>query len=179
MRHLPTKPVDYQYELALLSEECGEVNQIIGKIFRHGIESVDPKNPTEKNYDLLHLELGDVLAAINFASERGLLDPEKLNSRADYKLEKLKQIAPEEPMISSDHLVEVVIDNGGMSEKEEMIAKFIALIFIVIAIVSSWFVSAEVSKNNYQSMIADEARLCLIESATNQRDCSDLMEMAK
>jgi NTP pyrophosphatase (non-canonical NTP hydrolase) len=47
--------------LALLSEECGEVIQIIGKIIRHGYESCNPNDPEGvTNRELLEKELGDV-----------------------------------------------------------------------------------------------------------------------
>jgi NTP pyrophosphatase (non-canonical NTP hydrolase) len=49
--------------LALLSEELGEVQQVIGKILRHGYESIHP-NGGPTNRKLLEAELGDVLNAI-------------------------------------------------------------------------------------------------------------------
>jgi hypothetical protein len=47
--------------LAILMEECAEVQQIVGKILRHGYESYDPTkdNPFD-NRGLLELELGDL-----------------------------------------------------------------------------------------------------------------------
>lgn len=51
--------------LALLSEECGEVIQIIGKILRHGYRSGNPDSDSgETNIDLLEKEIGH----LNFAS---------------------------------------------------------------------------------------------------------------
>ena len=57
---------DAQLErLAILSEEMGEAQQIIGKIIRHGYESKDPTiKDSETNHSLLEKELGDVRAAI-------------------------------------------------------------------------------------------------------------------
>lgn len=51
--------------LAILSEECGEVIQIIGKILRHGYDSCNPfgANP-ETNREGLLRELMDVSAAM-------------------------------------------------------------------------------------------------------------------
>lgn len=47
--------------LAILMEECAEVQQIIGKILRHGYESYDPtKDSPMDNRMLLELELGDL-----------------------------------------------------------------------------------------------------------------------
>lgn len=51
--------------LALLLEELGEAQQIIGKILRHGYESTHPKYPNGMtNRQLLEVELGDVLARV-------------------------------------------------------------------------------------------------------------------
>lgn len=54
--------------LYLLLEECGEVQQVIGKILRHGYESSHPDGgPT--NRGLLEKELGDVLFAVTLMTE--------------------------------------------------------------------------------------------------------------
>lgn len=58
--------------LGLLAEECGETIQIIGKILRHGYESVNPYEAhSGTNRDRLTLELGDVLVAIDFMLNNG------------------------------------------------------------------------------------------------------------
>lgn len=45
--------------LAILAEECAEVIQVVGKIFRHGYESRHPDGgPT--NRELLEIELGHI-----------------------------------------------------------------------------------------------------------------------
>ena len=51
--------------LAILAEECAEVQQIVMKIIRHGYNSCNPfdENKTE-NRELLEKELGDLLFAI-------------------------------------------------------------------------------------------------------------------
>lgn len=56
--------------LAILSEECGEVQQVIGKIMRHGYESVNPLEivpediyPTQNRWSL-EKECGDLLWAM-------------------------------------------------------------------------------------------------------------------
>lgn len=47
--------------LAILTEECGEVQQIIGKILRHGYESYSPYDESKTtNRELLEKELGDI-----------------------------------------------------------------------------------------------------------------------
>ena len=50
--------------LFLLLEELGEVQQVIGKILRHGYESHHP-NGGPNNRTLLEMELEDVLAALH------------------------------------------------------------------------------------------------------------------
>lgn len=58
--------------LALLLEEMGEVQHAIGKILRHGYESVNPDSPGPTNRDLLERELGDfseAMAQMMFASD--------------------------------------------------------------------------------------------------------------
>ncbi len=61
------------YALGLLAEECGEVVQVVGKCFRFGLDTPRGRTgPTAR--DLLHLELGDVLAAIDYAAARGVVD---------------------------------------------------------------------------------------------------------
>ena len=52
--------------LALLVEECAEVQQVVGKILRHGYESTNPTiRNSVTNRTLLESELGDVSYAIN------------------------------------------------------------------------------------------------------------------
>lgn len=91
--HPDTQPINYQYDLALLAEECGEVVQIVGKTFRFGWDSYDPVSGIT-NHDLLHSEIGDVLAAVDISVARGMLDPAKLEAAKKRKYEKLKKIIP-------------------------------------------------------------------------------------
>ena len=58
-RHPDTVPVEHQYEVALINEECGEVCQMVGKTMRFGWQSYHPNDPLKTNYDLLHEEMGD------------------------------------------------------------------------------------------------------------------------
>lgn len=52
--------------LALLSEECAEVIQIIGKIQRHGFDSKDPTNPQcPGNRALLEKKIAQVVQAVD------------------------------------------------------------------------------------------------------------------
>lgn len=93
--HPLPEQLDFQYETALLAEECGEVTQIIGKSLRFGWSSYNPADPTTSNLDLLHTEVGDVLAAIELAKVRGLLDGSRLEARKAEKFTKLLTISPQ------------------------------------------------------------------------------------
>lgn len=51
--------------LALLAEECGEIQQIVGKILRHGFDSQNPLEPNSlSNRRHLEIELGDMKLVI-------------------------------------------------------------------------------------------------------------------
>lgn len=75
--------------LAMLSEECGEVVQIIGKILRHGYDSYHPNDPSVNNRDLLEKEVGDVEAAIHLLLVPCEIRPIQV---AKHKQEKLNNI---------------------------------------------------------------------------------------
>lgn len=88
-------PIPFQYELAVIGEECGEVVQMVGKIMRFGLESYSPEDADRRtNHQLLHDEVGDILAAVDFATERGLLDSETLMTRKFAKRRKMHAMAP-------------------------------------------------------------------------------------
>ncbi len=78
--------------LALLLEECGEVQQIIGKILRHGYESVNPTIPKVHqltNRQMLENELGDLKAAMLLASHNGDIGPVEMDAAMMRKLGKV------------------------------------------------------------------------------------------
>jgi len=83
--------------LAILSEECGEVVQAIGKILRHGVDSYSPNDPNRtSNLVLLETELFDVLATINAMVAEGDLEQVLLaneNERTQAAWEKKKRYA--------------------------------------------------------------------------------------
>ncbi len=57
--------------LAILSEECAEVIQIVGKILRHGYDSTHPNNKTGPcNREMLEEEIGHVSYACELMSEK-------------------------------------------------------------------------------------------------------------
>ena len=78
--------------LAILSEELGEVQQVIGKILRHGYDS---KNPLEENgktnREKLEMELGDVSCILDLMYQKDDVDELQIHSRAVWKVEKLNK----------------------------------------------------------------------------------------
>lgn len=75
--------------LALLAEEMAEVQQVIGKILRHGYESYHPKNKEDTNRDLLEKELGDVMAALLLMTDAEDVYAVVIDT---YKKDKLKRV---------------------------------------------------------------------------------------
>ncbi len=67
--------------LALLSEECGEVIQVIGKILRHGFESRHP-NGGPTNRETLERECGDLRHSMLLMIASGDLREEKIAESA-------------------------------------------------------------------------------------------------
>jgi hypothetical protein len=85
-------PTDAQSEqLAFLTEEMGEAQQVVGKIGRHGLDSRWPKPDGQTNTQMLEKEVGHVLAAIDIMVERGMLDPKSL---AMWRRDKLQSVQP-------------------------------------------------------------------------------------
>lgn len=76
--------------LALLAEEMGEAIQVIGKILRHGFDSVHP-NGGPNNRTLLEKELGDVRHAMIRMCEAGDLDKDSIHAAAEAKRESVEQ----------------------------------------------------------------------------------------
>ena len=93
-----SKLTDAQLErLAILSEELGEAQQVIGKIIRHGYESFDPNRSEEPfietegtNRSDLEEELGDIVCAIEMLSGSGDISRGRIESRAEEKSRKIK-----------------------------------------------------------------------------------------
>lgn len=66
-----------QERLHILSEECGEVVQAIGKIGRHGYDSTHPATPVShdrNNRRDLEREIGDLMGALDIMIAEGDLD---------------------------------------------------------------------------------------------------------
>lgn len=80
--------------LALLLEEMGEAQQVIGKILRHGYESVNPDLPPpagDTNRANLERELGDVLVAIDMLLDNDDILQWRLDDRKRVKAHKVRQ----------------------------------------------------------------------------------------
>ena len=73
--------------LGILQEECAEVVQIVSKIRRFGLNSVNPyKNDSKTNRELLADELGDVQLAVNKLKGRMIILQAELDEREKNKL---------------------------------------------------------------------------------------------
>lgn len=83
------KPAEAE-RLFLLLEELGEVQQIIGKVLRHGYESCHPKGKTP-NRTLLENELGDVFAAVEMMVAQADLNLSRIIEAKLAKLRKVKK----------------------------------------------------------------------------------------
>ena len=77
--------------LAILSEEMGEAQQIIGKVLRHGYESYNPTIPVPENENpiinrwMLEKELGDIMWAMRAMCESRDINAERIEKRAQEK----------------------------------------------------------------------------------------------
>lgn len=70
--------------LALLLEEMGEAQQVIGKIMRHGYDSRHPYGgPT--NRQMLEREIGDIRFAMNLLFESYDINQTNVGMRVDEK----------------------------------------------------------------------------------------------
>lgn len=78
--------------LALLTEEMGEVLQIVGKIGRHGYLSTNPlSNDPTTNQILLEKEIGDLLLIIKLMIISGDIRPEVIQNWMGIKQRKINQ----------------------------------------------------------------------------------------
>lgn len=78
--------------LAILAEECAEVQQIIMKVIRHGYESYNPfdENKTS-NRRLLEKELGDLEFACSMILKAGDVSRMKIAEHASEKLGNIRK----------------------------------------------------------------------------------------
>lgn len=71
--------------LALLLEELGEAQHVIGKILRHGYSSYHPDVPERSNRDDLERELGHVQLAISLLATQGDVRRNEIETERDAK----------------------------------------------------------------------------------------------
>lgn len=74
--------------LALLMEECAEVQQSVGKILRHGYESSNPTLPEAErvsNQQLLEKELGHLRLAVDLMCGTGDIDAMAISKAVEVK----------------------------------------------------------------------------------------------
>lgn len=76
--------------MSILQEECAEVTQAVSKCFRFGLDNHKPGKPLT-NREHLEVELGDVKAMIELLEQKGIVDPQAVESAKHAKFEKLKQ----------------------------------------------------------------------------------------
>ena len=82
-------PAEHE-RLALLSEECAEVIQIVGKILRHGYDSTHPDSPDgPDNRDMLQSELGHVQFALGFLVANGDIKESAIAKALEQKADKI------------------------------------------------------------------------------------------
>jgi hypothetical protein len=83
------------YCLGLLTEESGEISQMVGKAFRFGLHTPGRKAP-DGTVDMqitpfteLSRECGDMLAAIEFSTRHGIIHGDVVGEQYEKKLAKL------------------------------------------------------------------------------------------
>lgn len=78
--------------LAVLAEELGEAQQVVGKILRHGFFSYNPLiSGSDQNYELLERELGDIAVAIDMLVKAGNLRADAIRRRQAVKTQSIRQ----------------------------------------------------------------------------------------
>lgn len=74
--------------LAKLTEECGEVSQMVGKTLVHGWDSFHPRDPVQtSNRTLLEHEVGGLQAVIDVMIAAGDLNPDVIEAAKQEKLD--------------------------------------------------------------------------------------------
>lgn len=84
-------PAEYE-RIAVLLEELGEAQQVIGKILRHGYETTNPLEENGKtNREKLEMELGDIVCAMGLMVQNEDISDEEIEKRAYSKVPKLNK----------------------------------------------------------------------------------------
>lgn len=81
-----------RYALGLMVEEAGETLKIIGKALRFGLDTPGPASPEYGGLtarQMLPVEVGDLLAAIQWSEKAGVVEGSLAHLAAEAKLTKL------------------------------------------------------------------------------------------
>ena len=76
--------------LYLLVEECGEIQQLVGKILRHGYDSRWPRDG-KTNRDRLNDEIGDFYVVYKMMCDNNDINVTKIWNRRQEKIQSIKQ----------------------------------------------------------------------------------------
>lgn len=93
-------PNDETERLALLMEEAAEVQQVIGKIFRHGYASTHPDGGPN-NRSLLEKELGHLVYAIDLMIDKKDIGHEEICTSAERKWMSVKKYLHHTPNLNA------------------------------------------------------------------------------
>ena len=74
--------------LAILGEECGEVQQMVGKCIRFGIDTIKPSRGTT-NAHHLSVEIADVLLSIRIMELAGDIDMDIVEEALEAKIQRM------------------------------------------------------------------------------------------
>jgi NTP pyrophosphatase (non-canonical NTP hydrolase) len=84
--------LDKLERLALLVEECAEVQHIVMKTVRHGENSYNPYDTHKTpNWELLNKEIGDLYFVIRFLIEKGDIDESAMMVQAHVKQDSIQK----------------------------------------------------------------------------------------
>ena len=74
--------------LVILGEECAEVQQVVAKIQRFGLDVFRVKDPIINNREHLAIEVGDLIGVIKLLVDAGVLNEDELIRHAEAKINK-------------------------------------------------------------------------------------------
>ena len=85
MKHNQLSPAEEE-RLAKLTEECGEISQMVGKTLVHGWNNFHPRMPEEgTNRERLEKEIGGLLAVVKIMSDAGDLNADRIFTEGENK----------------------------------------------------------------------------------------------
>lgn len=119
--------------LALLTEECAEVIQIVGKILRHGYASCHPDDIETPNRTLLTDEIGHIQAALQIMESAGDIHPELIEQSCAAKIQKVRRYlhhnmpsaesatpAEQSPHFDAEALIMACIPGGSICDPQQV-----------------------------------------------------------